>query len=164
MLAGAAPNTGVLIGARAVQGIFGALLTPGSLALLRATYKDEAGQAIGSWTAWTGVATAAGPVIGGTLVEAVSWRVIFFLNIPLAVVTIAATLVSRDTCRTDRHDRRLDIPGVVLGRGRDRLARLGARPGAEGRVRKRRRRPRLRARRFGPRRLRPRRMALRRTR
>ena len=115
MLAGAAPNTGVLIGARAVQGIFGALLTPGSLALLRATYKDEAGQAIGAWTAWTGVATAAGPVIGGTLVEAVSWRVIFFLNIPFAIVTIAATLVSRDTCRTDRHDRRLDIPGVVLG-------------------------------------------------
>ena len=115
VLAGAAPNTGVLIGARAVQGIFGALLTPGSLALLRATYKDEAGQAIGAWTAWTGVATAAGPVIGGTLVEAVSWRLIFFLNIPLAIVTIAATLVSRDTCHTDRHDRHLDIPGVVLG-------------------------------------------------
>lgn len=115
VLAGAAPSGAVLIGARAVQGIFGALLTPGSLALLRATYRDEAGQAIGSWTAWTGVATAAGPVIGGTLVEAVSWRLIFFLNIPLAVVTIVATLVSRDTCRTERRERQLDIPGVVLG-------------------------------------------------
>jgi EmrB/QacA subfamily drug resistance transporter len=115
VLAGAAPTGAVLIGARAVQGIFGALLTPGSLALLRATYRDEAGRAIGSWTAWTGVATAAGPVIGGTLVEAVSWRVIFLLNIPLAVVTIAATLVSRNTCRTDRQHRRLDVPGAVLG-------------------------------------------------
>jgi EmrB/QacA subfamily drug resistance transporter len=115
VLAGAAPSGAVLIGARAVQGVFGALLTPGSLALLRATYREEAGRAIGSWTAWTGVATAAGPVIGGTLVEAVSWRVIFFLNIPFAVVTIVATLVSRDTCRTDRSDRRLDTPGVVFG-------------------------------------------------
>jgi EmrB/QacA subfamily drug resistance transporter len=115
VLAGAAPNGAMLIGARAVQGVFGALLTPGSLALLRATYREEAGRAIGSWTAWTGVATAAGPVIGGTLVEAVSWRVIFFLNIPFAVVTVVATLVSRETCRTDRRDRRLDIPGAVFG-------------------------------------------------
>jgi EmrB/QacA subfamily drug resistance transporter len=115
VLAGAAPNEAVLIAARAVQGVFGALLTPGSLALLRATYRDEAGRAIGSWTAWTGIATAAGPVFGGTLVEAVSWRVIFFLNIPFAIVTVVATLVSRDTCRTERKDRRLDIPGVVLG-------------------------------------------------
>jgi EmrB/QacA subfamily drug resistance transporter len=115
VLAGLAPSGGVLIAARAVQGVFGALLTPGSLALLRATYKDEAGQAIGAWTAWTGIATAAGPVIGGTLVDAVSWRLIFLLNIPFALVTIAATLLSRDTCRTDLKDRRLDIPGVVFG-------------------------------------------------
>jgi EmrB/QacA subfamily drug resistance transporter len=115
VLAGLAPSAGVLIAARAVQGIFGALLTPGSLALLRATYKVEAGQAIGAWTAWTGIATAAGPVIGGTLVDAVSWRVIFLLNIPFALVTIVATLVSRDTCKTDLKDRRLDIPGVLFG-------------------------------------------------
>jgi EmrB/QacA subfamily drug resistance transporter len=115
VLAGLAPSGGVLIAARAVQGVFGALLTPGSLALLRATYKDEAGQAIGAWTAWTGIATAAGPVIGGTLVDAVSWRLIFLLNIPFALVTITATLLSRDTCRTDLKDRRLDIPGVVFG-------------------------------------------------
>lgn len=115
IVAGLAPSGAVLIAARAVQGVFGALLTPGSLALLRATFRDEAGRAIGSWTAWTGVATAAGPVIGGTLVETVSWRVIFLLNIPLAAVTVIATIVSRDTCRTELRHRRLDLPGIVLG-------------------------------------------------
>lgn len=115
LLAGAAPNGEVLIAARAIQGVFGALLTPGSLALLRATYKDEAGRAIGAWTAWTGVATAAGPVVGGAIVETVSWRVIFLLNIPLAAVTVIFALVSRDTCRTQLRRRRLDPAGIVLG-------------------------------------------------
>ena len=115
LLAGLAPSSEVLIAARAVQGVFGALLTPGSLALLRATFKDEAGQAIGAWTAWTGIATAAGPVVGGAIVETVSWRVIFLLNIPLAAVTVIFTLVSRDTCRTQLRHRRLDPAGIVLG-------------------------------------------------
>ena len=115
VLAGVAPTSEVLIAARAIQGIFGALLTPGSLALLRATYRDEAGRAIGAWTAWTSIATAAGPVVGGAIVEALSWRVIFLLNIPLAVVTIVLTLVSRDTCRTNRRHRHLDVYGAVLG-------------------------------------------------
>ena len=115
VLAGLAPTSEVLIAARAVQGIFGALLTPGSLALLRATYGDEAGKAIGAWTAWTSIATAAGPVVGGAIVETVSWRVIFLLNIPLAVVTVILTLVSRDTCRTQIRQRRLDPAGIVLG-------------------------------------------------
>jgi len=115
IVAGAAPTGSVLIGARAVQGVFGALLTPSSLALLRATYRDEAGRAIGSWTAWTGIATALGPVVGGALVEAVSWRAIFLLNVPLAAVTVAAALASRDTCRTERRHRHLDVPGIVLG-------------------------------------------------
>lgn len=115
VLAGAAPTSEVLIAARAIQGIFGALLTPGSLALLRATYKDEAGRAIGAWTAWTSAATVAGPVVGGAIVEAVSWRGIFFLNIPVAVVTVIAALASRDTCRTELRHRHLDIPGIVLG-------------------------------------------------
>jgi EmrB/QacA subfamily drug resistance transporter len=96
IVAGVAPSGEVLVAARTVQGVFGALLTPSSLALLRATYRDEAGRAIGSWTAWTGIATAAGPVVGGALVEAVSWRLIFLLNIPIAVVTVVAALVSRD--------------------------------------------------------------------
>jgi EmrB/QacA subfamily drug resistance transporter len=115
VLAGLAPNSEVLIAARAIQGVFGALLTPGSLALLRATYKDEAGRAIGTWTAWTSAATVAGPVVGGAVVEAVSWRGIFLLNIPLAVVTIVAALASRDTCRTELRHRHLDVYGAVLG-------------------------------------------------
>jgi EmrB/QacA subfamily drug resistance transporter len=115
LLAGAAPTSEVLIAARAIQGIFGALLTPGSLALLRATYKDEAGKAIGAWTAWTGVATAAGPVVGGAIVEAVSWRGIFLLNIPLAAVAVILTHVSRDKCHTELRHRRLDPAGIVLG-------------------------------------------------
>jgi EmrB/QacA subfamily drug resistance transporter len=115
VLAGLAPTSEVLIAARAIQGVFGALLTPGSLALLRATYKDEAGRAIGAWTAWTSAATVAGPVVGGAVVEAVSWRGIFLLNIPVAVVAVAATLVSRDTCRTELRHRHLDVYGAVLG-------------------------------------------------
>jgi EmrB/QacA subfamily drug resistance transporter len=115
LVAGLSQNSWMLITSRAIQGIFGALLTPGSLALLRATYRDEAGQAIGSWTAWTGIATAAGPVIGGALVEAVSWRAIFLLNLPFAAVTIVAALASRDKCQTQTRHRHLDVPGVVLG-------------------------------------------------
>lgn len=115
VLAGLAPTSDTLIAARAVQGVFGALLTPGSLALLRATYGDDAGRAIGAWTAWTSIATAAGPVVGGAIVEAVSWRVIFLLNIPLAAVTVIFTLVSRDTCQTALRRRRLDPAGIVLG-------------------------------------------------
>lgn len=115
VLAGLAPTSEVLIAARAIQGIFGALLTPGSLALLRATYRDEAGRAIGAWTAWTSIATAAGPVVGGAIVEAVSWRVIFLLNIPLAILTVTFTLASRDACRTQTRHRRLDPAGIVLG-------------------------------------------------
>ena len=114
-LAGLAPTSEVLIAARAIQGIFGALLTPGSLALLRATYKDDAGRAIGAWTAWTSAATVAGPVVGGAVVEAVSWRGIFLLNIPVAVVTIVAALASRDKCRTETRHRHLDVYGAVLG-------------------------------------------------
>jgi EmrB/QacA subfamily drug resistance transporter len=115
VLAGVAPTSEVLFAARALQGIFGALLTPGSLALLRATYKDEAGRAIGAWTAWTSAATVAGPVVGGAVVEAVSWRGIFLLNIPVAVVAIVAALASRDTCRTQLRHRHLDVYGAVLG-------------------------------------------------
>jgi EmrB/QacA subfamily drug resistance transporter len=115
VLAALATNGGLLIGARVLQGIFGALLTPGSLALLRATYRDDAGRAIGLWTGWTGIATAAGPAVGGALVELASWRLIFVLNIPVAIVTVAATLAARETCHTERRRRRFDFAGNILG-------------------------------------------------
>ena len=114
ILAGAAPSEEVLIGARLIQGVFGALLTPGSLALLRATYGKDAGRAIGSWTAWTGITTVAGPPVGGAIVEAASWRWIFFLNLPLAAVTVVAVMAARDECRTEQQERRLDVTGAVL--------------------------------------------------
>src|SRR5262249_18639355 len=79
-LAGASTGTEMLIVARTLQGVAGALLTPSSLALLRATYGEDAGQAIGHWSAWSGIATVIGPPVGGALVEWASWRWIFFLN------------------------------------------------------------------------------------
>ena len=85
-----APSAVVLVGARALQGVAGAVLVPASLALLTATYDDETerGAAIGSWTAWTGVAFIIGPLAGGTLVDTISWRGVFAINIPIAAVTL----------------------------------------------------------------------------
>ena len=82
VFAGFAPTGGLLILARLLQGVAGAFLTTNSLALLRGVYGDEAGRAIGLWTAFTTVATIAGPPVGGALVEWVSWRWIFFINLP----------------------------------------------------------------------------------
>jgi EmrB/QacA subfamily drug resistance transporter len=112
--AGAAPNGTVLIVARLLQGIAGAFLTTNSLALLRGVYGDEAGRAIGLWTAATSVATIAGPPAGGALVEWVSWRWIFFINLPLAAVTVV--LARAGQCNEQRQLRvgRLDIPGAAL--------------------------------------------------
>ncbi len=92
LLAGLAPTGGVLIAARALQGVAGAFLTTNSLALLRAVYADEAGRAVGLWTSFTSVATIASPVLGGALVEWASWRWIFFLNLPLAGLALALAL------------------------------------------------------------------------
>src|SRR5262245_58268412 len=70
-----APTAGTLVAARALQGLTGALLVPGSLAILAATFEGaERGRAVGTWTAWTGIATVIGPAGGGAMVEAVSWR------------------------------------------------------------------------------------------
>ena len=89
---GLAPNVGQLIAARAVQGIGGALLVPGSLAIISATFGGaERGRAIGTWSGFTGITTAFGPVLGGWLVENVSWRWVFFLNVPLAAAVLLVT-------------------------------------------------------------------------
>ena len=94
LVCAAAPSIGVLIGARALQGVFGALLTPSALAVIVAAFpSDERGAAIGSWTAWAGIATVIGPLAGGFLVQAVSWRLIFAVNVPFVITTLL--LVSR---------------------------------------------------------------------
>jgi EmrB/QacA subfamily drug resistance transporter len=114
VLAGAAPNEGVLILARTLQGVAGAFLTTNSLALLRGVYGDEAGRAIGLWTSFTSVATIAGPPVGGALVEWVSWRWIFFINLPLAGLTVLLAQLGRCDERTDVRVGRLDLPGAAL--------------------------------------------------
>ena len=90
---GLAPGTGFLIAARALQGVGAALLTPGSLAILQASFtQDDRARAIGAWSGLGGVATAIGPFLGGWLISAVSWRLVFFINLPVAVAVIAISV------------------------------------------------------------------------
>jgi EmrB/QacA subfamily drug resistance transporter len=95
LFAAAAWSADVLILARALQGVAGALLTPAALATITVVFSgEERGNAIGTWTAWTGISFVIGPLLGGWLVDAVSWRAIFLINLPLAAVTIALILVA----------------------------------------------------------------------
>jgi EmrB/QacA subfamily drug resistance transporter len=114
LLAGAAPNEAVLIVARALQGVAGAFLTTNSLALLRGAYGAEAGRAIGLWTSFTSVATILGPPAGGALVEWVSWRWIFLLNLPLAAAAVALAVLGRGDEAPPERVGRLDLPGAAL--------------------------------------------------
>ncbi|MCA1840856.1 MAG: MFS transporter [Actinomycetota bacterium] len=89
ILCGSAPSIGFLIAARAIQGLGGALLIPSSLAIITATFGEEQrGRAIGIWAATSGLGAAVGPLVGGALIDAFSWRWIFYINIPLAIVTL----------------------------------------------------------------------------
>jgi len=109
-----APSIEVLIGARALQGAFGALLVPSSLAIITTVYgPGERAAAIGSWTAGTSAAIAVGPPLGGLLVDAISWRVIFAMNLPLVVVCLWLIARAVPECPGDR-EHRIDIPGAVL--------------------------------------------------
>nr|WP_269204753.1 MFS transporter [Motilibacter deserti] len=112
---GLAPDATTLVAARALQGVGAALLTPGSLAILQASFaREDRARAIGAWSGLGGIAGAVGPLLGGWLVEAASWRWAFFINLPLAaVVVLAARHVpeSRDEQRAPG----LDLPGAALG-------------------------------------------------
>lgn len=104
-----------LVLARGIQGMGSALLTPGSLALISATFdKEHRGAAIGTWSAFTTMTTAAGPALGGLIVQYLSWRWIFFINIPLAIAVVAITLVGVPESREDLAVRRLDVAGAAL--------------------------------------------------
>jgi EmrB/QacA subfamily drug resistance transporter len=90
-----APSIEVLVAGRALQGVFGALLTPSALAVIVATFPpDERGGAIGTWTAWSGIAFVAGPLLGGYLIDVASWRWIFAINVPFVVATVLIVRVA----------------------------------------------------------------------
>src|ERR671911_1134799 len=110
-----APTVELLVVARALQGVFGALLTPAALAVIVSTFPpDERGRAVGAWTAWGGIGTVLGPVVGGQLVDAASWRWIFLINLPLVLGTlfIVSRAVPADAPR--QPGTRLDLTGAAL--------------------------------------------------
>jgi EmrB/QacA subfamily drug resistance transporter len=115
MLCAIAPTVEFLVGARALQGVAGALLVPGSLAIVAATFEGEArGKAIGTWTAWTGIATVIGPAGGGALIQVLSWRAVFWVNLPLIALTAALTLHSVRESRDPDAFRGIDWLGIGL--------------------------------------------------
>jgi EmrB/QacA subfamily drug resistance transporter len=112
-VAGVAPNVELLIAGRVLQGVAGALLTTNSLALLRATYGEDSGRAVGQWTAWSGIGSMIGPPLGGLLVQVASWRWIFFLNLPFAALALAMAFAGRSVEDRSAKPRPLQIPGAV---------------------------------------------------
>lgn len=116
LLCGVAPNVGTLVAARALQGVGGALLTPGSLAILQASFHpDDRAKAIGAWSGLGGVTTAIGPFLGGYLVDAASWRWIFLLNLPLAVLVVWVSTHHVPESHDSTVVGRLDFPGALIG-------------------------------------------------
>jgi len=113
---GLAPNITFLILARAVQGVGGALLVPGSLAIISATYPNkERGRAIGTWSGFTTITTVLGPVLGGWLIENISWRAIFFINLPMAAIVLTVIFWRVPESRDEEAAaKKLDWPGAVL--------------------------------------------------
>ena len=112
---GVAPNAGTLIAARIVQGVGGALLAPASLAILQASFRsDDRSRAIGAWSGLGGVAAAAGPLIGGYLIAAGSWRYVFYINIPLSIGVLAVTARHVPETRDPTSAGRVDVPGAAL--------------------------------------------------
>jgi EmrB/QacA subfamily drug resistance transporter len=114
LLCGLAPDVGTLVAARALQGVGGALLTPGSLALISASFSGpDRAAAVGAWSGFGGVAGAVGPFVGGWLVG-IDWRLVFLLNLPLAAVVVAVALRHVPESRDPQAAHRLDWPGTAL--------------------------------------------------
>jgi EmrB/QacA subfamily drug resistance transporter len=116
LLCGLAPTIGLLVAARILQGVGGALLTPGALAILESSFaRTDRSRAIGAWSGLSGVATAVGPLVGGLLIQAWSWRLAFLINPPVAVLCVVLALrfvpESADTSRTGRPD----FAGAAIG-------------------------------------------------
>jgi EmrB/QacA subfamily drug resistance transporter len=115
VLCGFAASISLLILARGAQGVGAALLVPGSLALISASFPvGKRGQAIGTWSGFTAITAAIGPVLGGWLVDHASWRWVFFINLPLAVLVIGITLWRVPESRNDGMSSKLDWQGALL--------------------------------------------------
>ncbi len=113
---GLANSPAVLIGARVVQGIGAAMLTPGSLSMIQGAFvREDRARAIGTWSGLAGVTTALGPLVGGWLVQTASWRYVFWINIPLAAIVIAIGVHHIPETSDPQASHHLDLPGVVLG-------------------------------------------------
>jgi EmrB/QacA subfamily drug resistance transporter len=105
----------ILIAARCVQGVGGALLTPGSLAMISAAYSGEArGRAIGLWSGFSALTSACGPVIGGWLTQNFSWRYVFVINVPIALAVLVIAFAAVEESRDDSAPRRIDVRGAAL--------------------------------------------------
>ncbi|KOV58554.1 MFS transporter [Streptomyces sp. MMG1121] len=116
LLCGVAPTPGILIAARALQGIGGALLTPGSLAIIQASFHpDDRSRAVGLWSGFGGIGAAVGPFLGGWLVIGPGWRWVFLLNVPLALLCVPVALRHVPESRDSGAHGRFDVLGAVLG-------------------------------------------------
>lgn len=116
LLCGLAPTISVLVGARVLQGVGGALLTPGALAILEASFRpDDRSKAIGAWSGLGGIAGALGPFLGGWLVQAATWRLVFLINVPLAAIVVAVALRHVPETRDPEASQHLDVAGALTG-------------------------------------------------
>ncbi|GLW49132.1 MFS transporter [Streptomyces sp. NBRC 14336] len=116
LLCGLAPNAQILIAARALQGVGGALLTPGSLALIQASFHpDDRSRAVGLWSGFGGIGAAVGPFLGGWLVDGPGWRWVFWLNVPLALLCVPIALRHVPESRDSAAHGRFDVLGAALG-------------------------------------------------
>lgn len=117
-LCAAAPTIGVLIVARALQGVSGALLTPAALAIIVAVFgPEERGAAIGRWTAWGGIGILAGPLLGGQIVDSASWRWIFLINVPLVIGALFLARIAVPGRAQQEEDVGIDWGGAALAAG-----------------------------------------------
>lgn len=116
LLCALAPSVEVLVAARMLQGVGGALLTPGSLAIIQSSFHpDDRGRAIGAWSGLGGVTAAIGPFLGGWLVDVASWRWIFLINLPLGALVVYIAVTRLPESRDDEADGRVDVVGAALG-------------------------------------------------
>jgi len=111
---GLSPNATWLVAGRALQGVGAAFMMPGTLSIISNTFPpEERGKAIGTWAGVSALALAVGPVVGGFLVEHVSWQSIFFLNLPVAALAVVVTLFAAHESRDESAPRTVDVPGLV---------------------------------------------------